>query len=343
MSQFCPTCEDYAETKTVEREETYAVRGTDITVPVKVKVCTACGESLSSDEEDQAVLDALHAEYRRQNDLLTPEKIKAIRSRYRLSQKSLALLLGMSEATMNRYEKGGLQDQVHDNAIRACEDPAYVRDLLERRGNLLSDWQKQRIEKSLAGQEERGGTWIELPDGMDWMLTAGKVSEQTGFRRFEYKRFAAALVQLCERMGEISTTVVNKVLFYADFLNYKTATVSLTGTPYRRLQYGPTVADYGILLDRMEADGILVRSEKMFSGGTSGFYYQVGPAADSLGVEFTPHEVRVLEHVAEAFRGCTAKVISDRSHAESAWLNTEDKKLISYAEAATLTLDLPEE
>ena len=343
MSQFCPTCEDYSETKTVEREETYTVRGTEVTVPVKVGVCTTCGESLGSDEEDQAILDAVHAEYRRQNDLLTPEKIKGIRRRYRLSQKSLALLLGMSEATMNRYERGGLQDQVHDNAIRACEAPAYVRDLLERRGHLLSDWQRGKVEKSFAGQEERAGTWIELAGGADWMPIAGQVSEQTGFRRFEYRRFAGALVLLCKRMGKISRTVVNKVLFYADFLNYKTATVSLTGTPYRRLEYGPAPSNYGRLLEQMEAEDLLVCREVEYPKGNTGFYYAVGPNADSLDVEFTPHEVKVLEHVAETFQGCTAKVISDRSHAESAWLNTEDKKLISYTEAATLTLDLPEE
>lgn len=342
MTQFCPTCEDYSETKTVEREETYTVRGTEITIPVKVEVCETCGESLGSDEDDQAILDALHAEYRRQNDLLTPEEIKAIRGRYRLSQKSLALLLGMSEATVNRYEQGGVQDQVHDNAIRACEEPAYVRGLLERRGNLLSDWQRKQVEKTLAG-EERRGTSIDLSDLADWMLPRGEVSEQTGFRRFDYKRFAGALVELCRQMREISTTVANKVLFYADFLNYKTATVSLTGTAYRRLPYGPTPSDYGLLLDRMAADELVACREVYYPNGSAGVYYSVGPKADSLEVEFTRHELRVLEYVAATFRGCTARDISERSHQESAWVNTDDKKLISYTEAATLTLDLPED
>jgi len=154
QEKFCPTCEEYCETKTVEREETYVVRDRKITVPVRVELCSRCGESIGSDETDREILGAVHAEYRRQADLLTPERIKEIRKRYRLSQKSFAGLLGMSEATINRYEKGGLQDQAHDTAIRACENPAIVRDMLERRGHLMSDWQRKCVEQALAGVAE---------------------------------------------------------------------------------------------------------------------------------------------------------------------------------------------
>lgn len=342
MTRFCPTCEDYRETKTVDREETYTVRGCEIAVPVKATVCAECGESLGSDEQDQAILDTVHAEYRRQNDLLTPEKIKSIRNRYRLSQKSLAALLGMSEATMNRYENGGLQDQVHDNAIRACEEPEYVRDLLERRGNLLSDWQRRRVEKALAGQRQQASPAVELLGSADWGFQGDEVSDRTGYRRFDYMRFACVAIWFCHRLGDVSRTVINKLLFYSDFLNFRTATVSITGTPYRAAPYGPVPADYGILLDRMEAEGIVVCREVEFPNGNTGYYYQPGPDADSLAVELKPHEQRVLEHIAEALGNMTATEVSERSHHETAYLNTEQGKLISYQEAATLSIDLPE-
>lgn len=342
MTRFCPTCEDYCATSTEEREETYTVRGRDITVPVKAEVCAECGESLGSDEQDQAILDAVHAEYRRQNDLLIPEKIKTIRKRYRLSQKSFAALLGMSEATINRYEKGALQDQVHDNAIRACEEPQYVRDLLERRGSVLSDWQKRRVEKALAGQTEPASQVIDLLGTADWGLLVEEVSDRTGYRRFDYARFATVAIWFCRRLGSVSRTVINKLMFYGDFLNFKVSTVSLTGSPYRRLQYGPVPASYGQLLDRMEADGLLDCREEVFPGGTTGFYYSVGPEAQSVQVELSEHEQKVLERVADKIGGCSAKEISELSHNEAAWRNTEEKQLISYREAATLSLDLPE-
>jgi len=70
--QFCPNCEEYSETKIAERDDTYTVRDREITVPVTVELCANCGESIGSDEDDQAILDAVHAEYRRQADMLTP-------------------------------------------------------------------------------------------------------------------------------------------------------------------------------------------------------------------------------------------------------------------------------
>jgi putative zinc finger/helix-turn-helix YgiT family protein len=156
MTKFCPNCEEYRGTKIVERRETYDVRGRKITVTVEDEVCKACGEGIGSDEHDQKVLDTLHAEYRRQVGMLTPEQIMAIRRRYRLSQRSFAALLGMSEATINRYENGALQEHTHDNLIRACENAEYVHDLLQRRGWLLSDWQRRRAEEAVVPEGQRG-------------------------------------------------------------------------------------------------------------------------------------------------------------------------------------------
>jgi len=340
--QFCPNCEEYRETRLVDREETYAVRGEKITVPVKVRICSSCGESIGSDEADQEILDAVYAEYRRRFDLLTPERIKAIRQRYRLSQKSFAVLLGMSEATINRYEKGGLQDQAHDTAIRACEKPEIVRDLLARRGHLLSDWQRKRVEKALAGQAELVGPWIDLMGQAPWVETANEVSDRTGFRRFDSRRFASVVLWFCRELGNVSKTVVNKLLFYADFLNFRTATVSLTGTAYRKAPYGPVPTDYGALLAWMEAQGLLECEEVEYPNGYTGFYYRAGPNAESAEVEFSPHEQKVLKHVADVLGRLTAKDISSKSHQEPAWKDATDGEIISYQESQNLSLALPD-
>lgn len=69
--KYCPNCEDYRRTKVVERDETYKARDRQITVPVKVELCAECDGSIGSDASDQEILDAVHAEYRRQADLLT--------------------------------------------------------------------------------------------------------------------------------------------------------------------------------------------------------------------------------------------------------------------------------
>lgn len=337
---FCPNCEDYHPTKRVKRSETYKVRDQQITIPVETEVCVKCGESIGSDEQDKAVLDSVHAEYRRRADLLTPQRIKEIRQRYRLSQKSFAALLGMSEATINRYERGALQDQAHDTTIRACEKPDVLRDLLERRGHLLSDWQRKRVEESLAGECEQAYQDLGHPGEVGYLCMPDEVTDRTGYRRFDYSRFAATVTWFCNRLGAVSRTTINKLLFYADFLSFKTATVSLTGAAYRRLEYGPVPGDYGGLLSRMESEDVLTSREEQYPNGYVGCYYSPGPKASELDVQFTEHEQEVLKKVAQTLGGLTAKAISDRSHDESAWRNTGEKQLISYSEAVELSISL---
>jgi len=169
-----------------------------------------------------------------------------------------------------------------------------------------------------------------------------EISNRTGFRRFDYERFAYVVIQLCSDLGEVCTTTINKLLFYADFLNFKTATVSLTGTAYRRLPYGPVPTDYDGLLSKMEYEGLVTREEIAFPSGYTGYYYKPGQNSGSIHVRLNKHESNVLAYIVQEFRSVSAKEISERSHQEAAWIDTPDKDLISYEKAQFLTLNLPE-
>ncbi len=65
--EFCPHCEDYRDTEIITKDEAYTVRGQDIVVPIIVPSCCTCGKQIISDEDDQKIVDAICAEYRKQN------------------------------------------------------------------------------------------------------------------------------------------------------------------------------------------------------------------------------------------------------------------------------------
>lgn len=144
-ADYCVVCGD-EHIRYESKQLAFDVRGEAMQVDVPVKVCHSCG-TVEQTDVDPAEL--AFTQYRRQKGLLTPEEIREIRKHYSLSQKSLAMLLGMSEATINRYEGGGLQDEAHDQAIRSCATVDGMRDLLRRRGDRLSEWQRQRVEDAL--------------------------------------------------------------------------------------------------------------------------------------------------------------------------------------------------
>lgn len=151
--EYCIICGQEGPLRHEQKATEFAVRGETLRFEVPVKVCPSCGTTEVETGIDPAEI-AL-AEYRRRRNLLTPGQIRGLRQRYRLSQKSLAALLGMSEATINRYEGGSLQDEAHDAALRACENPEFVHGLLERNGSRLSDWQRRRAEEAIEAEKLR--------------------------------------------------------------------------------------------------------------------------------------------------------------------------------------------
>ena len=94
------------------------------------------------------------------NPSLTPEEIRRIRDKYRLSQQSFARLLGIGEASMARYEGGSTPTRANANLIRAAEKPSFMRDCLERDGDLIPCAQRERASEivySLISLDAEGG------------------------------------------------------------------------------------------------------------------------------------------------------------------------------------------
>lgn len=335
--EYCAVCGDDRPFCHSLQSTEFTVRGETLTLEVPVRTCQEC--KTVEEEEGVDPAEIAFAEYRRRKGLLDPEAIKALREGYRLSQKSFAALLGMSEATINRYEQGGLQDAAHDQAIRACQSIDVMHGLLQRRGDRLSPWQRKRVEEALTGKKEQHkGSALE---GKPWTMPK-EVSLNTGFRRFDYSRYVAVVLWFCRRLKTVTPTSLNKLLFYADFLCFQSESVSLTGTAYRRLAYGPVPSDYGGLREQMELDQYVNVGEVEWSNGNLGEEYSPGLRADELTVSLSARELRVLETVARVLGQLTPSELSERSHQETAWSETEDRNLIPYDKASELSLAIPD-
>jgi putative zinc finger/helix-turn-helix YgiT family protein len=147
-TMYCPMCEEDRPCRREIRREEYDVRGDRITLDVPRLICATCGEAGIDESFGDPTL-RLYAEYRRSHRLLSPEQIRAIRERYDLSQEAFASLLGTSPATLARYEGGSLQDKAYDHLLRACENPVFVADLVEREGSELSPRQLRDVQAAL--------------------------------------------------------------------------------------------------------------------------------------------------------------------------------------------------
>ena len=135
---YCYGCNTTVETKIIEKEQTLNVKGKEITLRIKVRVCATCGEEILDEELDAKTLDMFYKQYRILENLLSPEEIKSIRQKYNLSQASFAKFLGFGEKTITRYENGAIQDICHDNLIRLMNSMDTFVLLWKERKNCLS-------------------------------------------------------------------------------------------------------------------------------------------------------------------------------------------------------------
>lgn len=135
---FCPHCMNFVDSRIEQKTENYTVKGREVQVCADVRVCAECGTTLFDRELDQESLVKAYAVYRKEMGLLSPEDIKRIRQKYRLSQTAFAKVLGLGEKTIARYESGSIQDEAQNNLIQLMEDSRNFEMLLSRNGYRLT-------------------------------------------------------------------------------------------------------------------------------------------------------------------------------------------------------------
>ncbi len=102
---------------------TYSVNIAELKAPR----CEECGEVVLDDHANRQISDA----FRQQIGLLTPQQIRENRERLGNTQKELAAVLGIAEATLSRWETGAqIQQRVMDRFLRLYFAIPSVREAL---------------------------------------------------------------------------------------------------------------------------------------------------------------------------------------------------------------------
>lgn len=143
LTLFCPRCWTQREAEWRCGPEEHEINGVRFSVQDTHYACLTCGEAL----DDPAVpdsMDPVFDEYRRVARTLLPEQVREIRERAGLSQVAFATLLGMSPATINRYEMGAPIAIKEDNLLRMAGIPSALRMLMRQRGHLLKPGQRPK-------------------------------------------------------------------------------------------------------------------------------------------------------------------------------------------------------
>ncbi|MCK9526561.1 MAG: DUF4065 domain-containing protein [Limnochordia bacterium] len=327
---FCFRCGRVVDTERKSVQETYAVRGEEISLSADVHHCQECGEQIFHEELDRKNLDRVYAEFRKRRGVVSPERIQAIRTQYDLSQRALGRLLRLGEITIHRYENGSLPSDAHNELLVLIEDPANVKRLLDEVGSDLSPSEetnlRSRLETLLRTDVEK--LYVESAQNL---LGDYQPSIFSGFTKFNPGKVKEMVALACNQITALSKTKLMKMLFYSDFLHFKDNGISISGLRYAHLPYGPAVHGWSAMLAWLEHEGIVELSptEQDWDLITSSWVPEVA---------LQENELETIKRVMQELGKFSAKELSDLSHLEKAYRETKKGDLISYEYALDLNV-----
>ncbi len=334
VSGLCSNCEKKTELEVITKEEVIKVRKEPTKVEIQFCRCTQCGDEVFDPNLNQDPVDLAYRAYRRNHGLLQPEEIKDWRKAHKLTQGELAKLLGLGKATISRYENGTLQDEPHEKLLRLAMDPANLLKLIYKSENVFTELRKKSLVEALREAEADSHS---IDDTIILNFGSYGPDEFSGYRKLDLEKLYNAILFFCKE--GVFKTKLNKLLFYADFKHFKEYAVPITGAQYAHIPFGPAPDYYGFYYDSLYSKGAI---EFIEWEGTSEDLKEtiVGEIIKSKkepGLSlFSTSELRVMASVKEYFEGYSSKAITDFSHKEKGYLETEDGDTISYSYAKQL-------
>lgn len=328
----CEICGPIHATHTEVRNETYPVKGENIAVNSLFRICDTCDAIVYDRELDSAALLMAFDIYRAKHGLITPDEIVHMRTCYGLSQRNLATLIGVGEASINRYENGSLPDSAHSQLLQFAQNSLNMLELLNKNGHKLTGTISGKVRERVIGIIES-----EKSERLAKLISSDHVDEFTGFKEFAVEILKEMMVFFAKECNGIFKTKLMKLVWYSDFLHYRSHSVSITGATYIHLPYGPVPDNFAIFLSDLEKIGA-IKPEEEYRGDR--VFELLRASRDPNRDVFSADAIAIMNGVMEYFRDVGSNKISDISHEEVAYTDTSPGQKISYKYAELIQIQL---
>lgn len=330
----CSNCEKETRLELVTKEEVIRVRNKPIKIELQYLRCVECGDEAFDPSLNVDPFSLAYRKYRKEYGFLQPEEIREWRKANKLTQGELAKLLGVGGATISRYENGALQDPSHEKLLRLAMNPSNLLQLVEQSEGVFTESKKRRLIEGLE-QVQAGGNSIDSTI----MVSLGNYepNEYSGYRRLDLEKLYSAILFFCKE--GVLKTKLNKLLFYADFKHYKGYAISITGARYAHIPFGPAPDNYEIYYGALSSQKAIQFIEEIYPAKCGGepVVGEIIKAVKKPDLSlFAASELRIMASVQEDFEKYNAREITDFSHKEVGYQETEDGGTISYDYAKKL-------
>lgn len=333
MLKYCNNCQCDVAASIIERNATYEFKGETFDIMERCVMCD-CGEELYDENLDSITIEILKSLYEERVGLSLKD-IKSIRESYGLSMDLFSRILGWSKATVVRYETGKyIPSSSHMSILKQLlKHPEDINDFYRHNKHKFTDKEQLKIEHALEEYDDIK-VGVVLKNAINVNYKATERSIQSGYSKFSLDKMIQMILFFTQQT--VPKTKLMKLLFYSDFLNFKRSLLSISGTPYEKLPYGPVPKDHDILLSSIEKnENIQIQYDQV----NEYTYINISanePFDDSI---FTHEELDVMNFVKNEFSHFGSVAISEFSHREKGWLDTEYRGIITYDYSDELQLN----
>ncbi|WP_245864842.1 type II TA system antitoxin MqsA family protein [Eggerthella timonensis] len=326
---LCEECWEEVDATYEMRHHVEDVRGVVVEVDIEHLICPKCGNSIGWAPLVDKGFEKLYRAYRDKAGVMQPEEIVALRKKYGFSQRVFAAILDIGVASLQRYERGCLASDSHAQLLANARDPRFLLKCLEQGARKLSDEERANARDIV---RKRGMSHIDYAvirfDAMDGIVRGEGLD--TGMRLFDPDRVRETVLYLAAHARSLYRTKLNKTLFYLDFASYRETGVGFTGLRYAKAPFGPVPHQFELLMAGL-IDGETLSLLEQGDGQVV-----VAERAANLAA-FSAADVSLLDAVCLFANGfASSSALSDHSHGERGWRETEIGGLISYEFAADL-------
>jgi len=329
VSGLCSNCGKKVDLELYTKEEIINVRKESIKVEIQYCKCSQCGDEVLDPSLNVDPFDLAYEEYRRRHGFLRSEEITSWRKANHLTQAELAKLIRIGIATLSRYENGSLQDESHEGLLRLIMKPANLLSLIASSEGIFTEDKKERLVQTL---KESQTDLYSVDSAIMINFGSYEPNEFSGYKQLDLTKLYNIIFYFCK--DGVPKTKLNKLLFYADFKHFKEYALSITGAEYAHIPFGPAPDNYEMYYASLNSQKSIEFIEQPYSSGYVGEIIKATKEPD-LNL-FSPSELRIIASVVEDFTEYTANGITDFSHKELGYQETNNGDLISYKYAAEL-------
>ena len=322
------------EMKLITEKRSFKFRKIDFEVDFQTYICEDSQEKFTSKELDEVNFAQIYNQYREKFHIPFTEEIISLRKKYGLSAKKMSELLGFGENQYSLYENGEIPSISNATTIKLAQEPSTFLRLINDKKEIFTEQNYKKVQNKVEEEINLNKENIQEKYIENYILDKKNATIFTGYTIPNWQKIANIIVYFSKEMKPLKTTL-NKLMFYADFLNYKNTGKSISGLTYKAIQYGNVPNNFELIFSKAEKENYIKIDYNEFKNGNVGEIFQnIKIFEKEL---FSDQELESLQQVLEKFKLKNRQEIVDICHEETSWIdNNKNKIIFDYSYAFTL-------